>query len=124
MDTIYWSQIKKAKENIYVHAIIKGEFNKGDVIEHPIKKTKRKDDSLHIDRDGIPATYGNTSFVVWDFTSLSTGKKHKAWVFVGTTQEFKDYQEEEHEYYAIIPKGSSYVEIGNTCVICNKVIIR
>lgn len=124
METIYCSQIKKAKKDIDVHVIVKGEFTKGDIIEHPIKMTKRKDDSLYIDIDGIPAGNDLTFFRIWDFTSLSTGKNYKAWVFVGTTQKFKEYQEGEHDYYAKIPKGSSFVEIGNSCVICDKVIIR
>lgn len=63
-------------------------------------------------------------FRIWDFTSLSTGENYKAWVFVGTRQIFKEYQEGEHTYFAKIPKGSSYIEIGNNCLICDKVIIR
>ena len=123
MKTIYWSQIKKAKKDIYVNIIAKGGFTKGDIIEHPIKKIKREDDSLYIDIDGIPAGNDLTFFRIWDFTSLSTGKNYKAWVFVGTRQIFKDYQEGECIYFAKIPKGSSYIEIGNCCLICDKVII-
>ena len=32
--------------------------------------------------------------------------------------------EGEYVYFAKIPKGSSYVEIENNCIICDKVIIR
>lgn len=124
METIYWSQkIKKAEKDIDVNVIVKGEFTKGDIIEHPIKMSKREDNSLHIDIDGIPAGNDLTFFRIWDFTSLSTGKNYKAWVFVGTRQIFKDYQEGEHTYFAKIPKGSSYIEIENCCLICDKVII-
>lgn len=63
METIYWSQIKKAKKDIYVNIIAKGEFTKGDIIEHPIKKIKREDDSLYIDIDGIPAGNDLTFFL-------------------------------------------------------------
>ena len=85
---------------------------------------KREDNSLYINIDGIPAGNDNTFFKIWDFTSFSTGEKYKAWVFLGTRQIFKEYQEGEHVYFAKIPKGSSYVEIENNCIICNKVIIR
>lgn len=124
MEVIYCSQIKKAKKDIGVNVIVKGEFTKGDIIEHPIKMIKREDDSVYIDIDGIPAGNDLTFFRIWDFTSLSTGENYKAWVFVGTAQEFKEYQEGEHTYSAKIPKGSSYIEIENSCVICDKVIIR
>lgn len=124
MEVIYCSQIKKAKKDIGVNVIVKGEFTKGDIIEHPIKMIKREDDSVYIDIDGIPAGNDLTFFRIWDFTSLSTGENYKAWVFVGTAQEFKEYQEGEHTYSAKIPKGSSYIEIENNCVICDKVIIR
>lgn len=127
MEVIYCSQssqIRKVEKDIDVNVIVKGEFTKGDIIEHPIKMIKKEDDSLYIDIDGIPAGYDLTFFRIWDFTSLSTGEKYKAWVFLGTRQVFKEYQEGEHYYYARIPKGSSYVEIGNNCIICDKVIIR
>ena len=125
MKTVYWSQkIKKAEKDIDVNIIIKGEFTKGDIIEHPIKMIKREDNSLYIDIDGIPAGNDNTFFKIWDFTSLNTGERYKAWVFLGTRQIFKEYQEGEHDYFAKIPKGSSYVEIENNCIICDKVIIR
>ena len=125
METIYWSQkIKKAKKDIDVNIIVKGKFTKGDIIEHPIKMIKKEGDSLHIDIDGIPAGNDLTYFKIWDFKSLRTGENYKAWVFLGTRQIFKEYQEGEHDYFAKIPKGSSYVEIGNNCIICDKVIIR
>lgn len=125
MKTVYWLQkIKKAKKDIDVNIIIKGEFTKGDIIEHSIKMIKREDNSLYIDIDGIPASNDNTFFKIQDFTSLSTGEKYKAWVFLDTRQVFKEYQEGEHDYFAKIPKSSSYVEIENNCIICNKVIIR
>ena len=90
MKTVYWSQkIKKAEKDIEVNIIIKGEFTKGDIIEHPIKMIKREDNSLYIDIDGIPAGNDNTFFKIWDFTSFSTGEKYKACVFLVTSQIFK-----------------------------------
>lgn len=124
MKVIYCSRIKKARKDIWVQAILKGEFNKGNTVICPIKKTKSKDNSFMIDIDGIPAIYGNGFFKVQNITNPGTLESHKAWVFIGTRQEFKKYQEGEHIYYAKIPKGTSYVELGNTCVICDKIIIR
>lgn len=44
---------------------------------------------------------------------LVRGENYKAWVFLGTRQIVKEYQEGEHSYFAKIPKGSSYIEIEN-----------
>lgn len=125
METIYWSQkIKKVKKDTNVHIIVKGKFIKGDIIEHPIKIIEKEDDSLHINIDGILAGNNLTYFNLYDFTNLSTGENYKAWVLLGTRQIVKEYQEGEHSYFAKIPKGSSYIEIENNCLICDKVIIR
>ena len=120
MEVFDYCRKKKAKEDIEVNAILKGNFKRGEIVNSPIRREKTRYHRLYYQRlKGIIAIPG---FIRTYTNWCGTGKT--MWVYLGTKYEVKDYEEDEHRYYAIIPKGTTYIKVRNDLYVCETVVVE